>query len=117
VTDAETVEYWYAEMTTRPLTGERHHLREPMFSDHGAIFGSARVEPAALRAGLPILDALIVAGIAGTRNEARTLVRQRGVRVQGRTIDDAGATVRPEAGNDYVLIHYGKNGIRRIVGR
>lgn len=115
--DRETVEYWYGQLTTHPLTGERRELREPMYSDHGAIFKTARVAPEALRAGVNILDALLMLEIAASRNEARTLVRQRGVRVQGRTIEGVGEVVRPEPGNDFLLIHHGKSGIRRIVGR
>ncbi|MBU0742987.1 tyrosine--tRNA ligase, partial [bacterium] len=38
--------------------------------------------------GLPLIDALADAGLAGSKGEARRLIRQGGIKVNGERIDD-----------------------------
>lgn len=52
-----------------------------------------RVPRSSLAEGLPLLDALVAAGLAPSKGEARRLVQQRGYSVNGEPQDDAGRRI------------------------
>jgi tyrosyl-tRNA synthetase len=54
----------------------------------GAAIPSSRRSAAELAAGLPLIDVLAATGLAASKAEARRLVRQKGVRVNGAIIED-----------------------------
>jgi tyrosyl-tRNA synthetase len=64
--------------------------------------------------GLPILDALVSAGLAASRGEARRLVRQRGVRLDGAVVEDERTSL--ESGRAYEVRVGRRAGARVTVG-
>ncbi len=69
-----------------------------------------KMEEHDLAAGMTIVDVLVTCGLAGSRGEARRLVAQRGVRLDGTTIDDPDAAV-PHPG----VLQAGKRRFVRLV--
>ena len=68
----------------------------------------------ALAAPLNILDLLYESGVVGSKSEARRLVQQGGVRVDGATVQALEYTVAPPAGGETV-IQAGKRKFLRVV--
>ncbi len=67
-----------------------------------------------LTGALSIVDLLVNADLAKSRSEARRLVEQGGVRLDGETIDETDALVTPQAGRDQTL-QAGKRRFLRLV--
>ncbi len=73
----------------------------------------AEVALATVAGGLHLVKALVMAQLAPTNAEARRLVQQGGVRVDGETVRDAFATL-PAAPGDSCLVQVGKRRFARI---
>jgi len=72
--------------------------------------------PAAVTAGLKIVDLLHAAGLAASKSVARRLVEQGGVRLGERKVTSVDDVVRPEEiAPEGTLLHAGKKHLRRIV--
>ncbi len=65
---------------------------------------------------MPVVKALVAAGLVPTNNEARRLLAQGGVTVDDRKLDDVRATLEATSGKSYV-IKAGKRRFARIVFR
>jgi tyrosyl-tRNA synthetase len=77
----------------------------------------AEMEELELPAGrMGIVDLLVEAGLAGSKSEARRLVAQGGVRVDGEPVGDHAVTIGLEAGSPRVL-RVGKRRFLRVVPR
>ena len=71
---------------------------------------------AALSAGIPILELLLLAGLVASKKEARRLIEQGGAYLNGRPITHVDLVVREDAlENDAILLRHGKKKFHRIV--
>ena len=68
----------------------------------------------AIAGAMGLLDLMNAAGLTRSNSEARRLVRQGGVRLNGETVEDAGQEIAHTAGKDQVL-QVGKRRYLRIV--
>jgi tyrosyl-tRNA synthetase len=74
------------------------------------------VTPAAVTAGLKIVDLLHAAGLAASKSVARRLVEQGGVKLGERKVTSVDDLIRPEEiAAEGTLLHAGKKHLRRIV--
>jgi tyrosyl-tRNA synthetase len=74
------------------------------------------ITPAAVTAGLRIVDLLHAAGLAASKSVARRLVEQGGVKLGERKVTSVDDIIRPEEiAADGTLLHAGKKHLRRIV--
>ena len=74
------------------------------------------ITPAAVTAGLKIVDLLHAAGLAASKSVARRLVEQGGVKLGERKVTSVDDLIRPEEiASDGTLLHAGKKHLRRIV--
>ena len=74
------------------------------------------ITPAAVTAGLKIVDLLHAAGLAASKSIARRLIEQGGVRLGERKVTSVDDVVRPEEITaEGTLLHAGKKHLRRIV--
>jgi tyrosyl-tRNA synthetase len=74
------------------------------------------ITPAAVTAGLKIVDLLHAAGLAASKSVARRLVEQGGVKLGERKVTSVDDVVRPEEiAAEGTLLHAGKKHLRRIV--
>jgi tyrosyl-tRNA synthetase len=69
----------------------------------------AEAPSAAVRAGTPVVDALVLTALAPSKGEARRLIEGKGITLDGRTIESVDATVTQEAlGAGLALLKRGK---------
>jgi tyrosyl-tRNA synthetase len=74
------------------------------------------ITPAAVTAGLKIVDLLHAAGLAASKSVARRLVEQGGVKLGERKVTSVDDLIRPEEiATEGTLLHVGKKHLRRIV--
>ena len=74
------------------------------------------ITPAAVTAGLKIVDVLHAAGLAASKSVARRLIEQGGVKLGERKVTSVDDLIRPEEiASDGTLLHAGKKHLRRIV--
>ena len=74
------------------------------------------ITPAAVTAGLKIVDLLHAAGLAASKSVARRLIEQGGVKLGERKVTSVDDLIRPEEiASDGTLLHAGKKHLRRIV--
>jgi len=74
------------------------------------------ITPAAVTAGLKIVDLLHAAGLAASKSVARRLVEQGGVKLGERKVTSVDDLIRPEEiATEGTLLHAGKKHLRRIV--
>ena len=64
--------------------------------------------------GAPVLDLLVAAGLAPSKGEARRLVQQGGISVDGEKVTDMKATVCAEALQKGVVLRKGKKVYHRV---
>jgi len=84
----------------------------------GELVPTHEVVASALHAGLPTVDLVVAAGLARSKNAARRLVEQGGIRLGSRKVTSVDDTVGPdEIVADGTLLHAGKKHVRRIVVR
>jgi tyrosyl-tRNA synthetase len=82
----------------------------------GDLVPTHAITPAAVTAGLKIVDLLHAAGLAASKSVARRLVEQGGVRLGERKVTSVDDMVRPEEiAAEGTLLHAGKKHLRRIV--
>lgn len=62
----------------------------------------------------PVLDLLVAAGLAPSKGEARRLVQQGGISVDGEKVTDVSAAVNAEALGKGIVIKKGKKVYHRI---
>ena len=65
---------------------------------------------------MPVVDILSDSGLTRSKSEARRMIQQGGVRVNGEQIDDTDAVVQPTPGEDQV-IQAGKRRFLRVVSQ
>ncbi len=63
----------------------------------------------------PLVDLVAEAGLVKSKSEARRLIRQRGIRLDGRTVEDEHAVVTPSDRSEHV-IQVGKRKFLRVRG-
>ncbi len=81
-----------------------------------AAIPSSRRTAAELSAGLPLLDLLVAAQLAASKGEARRLVRQHGVRVNGEVVGDELRRLGPADVQDgRIALQVGKKGHHHVV--
>ena len=86
--------------------------------DLGEAVPTTFVPQADLDAGLPLVDLLVVAGLAKSKGEARRLITQGGAAVNGATIGDVEARVQASDLRDgAVILRAGKKRFSRVVAR
>ena len=69
-----------------------------------------------LAAGLKIVDVLAESGLAASKNAARRLIEQGGVRVGDRKVTSIDEVLRPDdIGGGGALLHAGKKHLRRLI--
>ena len=74
------------------------------------------ITPAAVTAGLKIVDLLHAAGLAASKSVARRLIEQGGVKLGERKVTSVDDLIRPEEiSTEGTLLHAGKKHLRRIV--
>jgi tyrosyl-tRNA synthetase len=74
------------------------------------------ITPAAVTAGLKIVDLLHAAGLAASKSVARRLIEQGGVKLGERKVTSVDDLIRPEEiAAEGTLLHAGKKHLRRIV--
>ena len=74
------------------------------------------ITPAAVTAGLKIVDVLHAAGLAASKSVARRLIEQGGVKLGERKVTSVDDLIRPEEiSTEGTLLHAGKKHLRRIV--
>ncbi|HHV54417.1 MAG TPA: tyrosine--tRNA ligase [Firmicutes bacterium] len=109
---------------TRLVHGEEEAKKAQAAAD--ALFGreggqaeaipSVKVHPAELKAGLPILDALVRAGLASSRSEGRRLIDQRGIEINGERVESIDRLVTlADAKDGLVVLRKGKKTYRQLV--
>jgi tyrosyl-tRNA synthetase len=82
----------------------------------GDLVPTYSISPAAVTAGIKIVDVLHAAGLAASKSVARRLVEQGGVRLGERKVTSVDDVVRPEEiAAEGTLLHAGKKHLRRIV--
>lgn len=109
---------------TRLLHGEEEARKAQEAAQ--ALFGSAEsadvptteVERARLEAGLPITELFKEAGLVTSANEARSLIKQGGLSLNGEPVVDAHARISPSAlQNGHLMLSRGRKRHMRIVCR
>jgi tyrosyl-tRNA synthetase len=79
---------------------------------------AVEVQRGAVQAGLSVVDAFVRAGLAGSKGEARRLIRQGGAYVAGRRVEDQEAIIRLEDFSDGEIdLRAGKKRHMRLVLR
>lgn len=82
----------------------------------GELVPTYAVDPAAVQAGMKVVDLLFAAGLAASKSAARRLVEQGGVRWGDRKVSSVEDTLaNAEIAADGTLLHAGKKHVRRIV--
>ena len=82
----------------------------------GDLVPTYSISPAAVTAGIKIVDVLHAAGLAASKSVARRLVEQGGIRLGERKVTSVDDVIRPEEiGAEGTLLHVGKKHLRRIV--
>jgi tyrosyl-tRNA synthetase len=82
----------------------------------GDLVPTYSISPAAVTAGIKIVDVLHAAGLAASKSVARRLVEQGGVRLGERKVTSVDDVVRPEEiAAEGTLLHAGKKHLRRLV--
>jgi tyrosyl-tRNA synthetase len=76
------------------------------------------VSRAALEAGLPLLDLLVLTGLASSKSEGRRLVNQGGLYLGDRRVDNAGAVLGPDdLMDDRLVFRKGRKQFHQVIVR
>ncbi|KPJ86109.1 hypothetical protein AMJ57_00465 [Parcubacteria bacterium SG8_24] len=103
---AEIVTAYHSEEAARQAEG---HFRK-VFREKGV---PDEVPETATAGGVrPVIELLVESGLAGSKSEARRLIAQKGIRVEGEIVDDEAATVEVSAAGR--LIQKGKRHFVRV---